>query len=92
MDKVVGLGRFGCLIAEQLTSYPEYRVYKIDSDPDRDWETPDLVFITNLPKLVEDINFLILESNHSSSLFMSKTIASCIRNDMFEPVPSLLSK
>ena len=32
MDKVVGLGRFGCLIAEQLTSYPEYRVYKIDSD------------------------------------------------------------
>ncbi len=31
MDKVIGLGKFGCSIAEQLTSYPEYRVYKIDS-------------------------------------------------------------
>jgi hypothetical protein len=32
LDKVVGLGKFGCSIAEQLTSYPEYRVYKIDSN------------------------------------------------------------
>jgi hypothetical protein len=32
LDKVIGLGKFGCSIAEHLTSYPEYRVYKIDSD------------------------------------------------------------
>jgi hypothetical protein len=32
LDKILGLGAFGCAIAEQLTMYPEYRVYKIDSD------------------------------------------------------------
>ena len=32
MDKVIGLGKSGCAIVEELTSYPEYRVYKIDSD------------------------------------------------------------
>ncbi len=31
MDKVIGLGRLGCSIAEELTMYPEYRIYKIDS-------------------------------------------------------------
>ena len=31
MDKVIGLGKSGCAIVEELTSYPEYRVYKIDS-------------------------------------------------------------
>lgn len=29
MDKVIGLGKLGCAIAEELTSYPEYRTYKI---------------------------------------------------------------
>lgn len=29
MDKVIGLGNLGCLIAEELTQHPEYRVYKI---------------------------------------------------------------
>jgi len=32
LDKVIGLGKLGCAIAEHLTSYPEYRVYKIDSE------------------------------------------------------------
>lgn len=31
MDKVIGLGKTGCLIAEHLTEHPEYRIYKIDS-------------------------------------------------------------
>ena len=31
MDKVIGLGDFGCAVAEQLTAYPEYRIYKINS-------------------------------------------------------------
>ena len=34
MDKVIGLGKLGCAIAEELTAYPEYRIYKIDSDID----------------------------------------------------------
>ena len=34
MDKVIGLGRLGCAIAEELTAYPEYRIYKIDGDID----------------------------------------------------------
>jgi len=32
LDKIIGLGQTGCRIAEQLTEYPEYRVYKIDSE------------------------------------------------------------
>lgn len=32
MDKVIGLGRLGCAIAEELTAYPEYRIYKIDAE------------------------------------------------------------
>jgi len=32
LDKVIGLGKLGCSIAEELTNYPEYRIYKIDSD------------------------------------------------------------
>ena len=32
MDKVIGLGKLGCAIAEELTAYPEYRIYKIDAD------------------------------------------------------------
>lgn len=31
MDKVIGLGKLGCSIAEELTAYPEYRIYKIDT-------------------------------------------------------------
>ena len=34
MDKVIGLGKLGCAIAEELTTYPEYRIYKIDTDID----------------------------------------------------------
>lgn len=30
MDKVIGLGKLGCLVAEELTKHPEYRIYKID--------------------------------------------------------------
>ena len=29
MDKIIGLGKFGCAVAEQLTEHPEYRIYKI---------------------------------------------------------------
>ena len=32
MDKVIGIGNFGCALAEELTAYPEYRVYKINSE------------------------------------------------------------
>lgn len=32
MDKVIGLGKLGCAIAEELTAYPEYRIYKIDAE------------------------------------------------------------
>jgi hypothetical protein len=31
MDKVIGLGKMGCGIAEELTEHPEYRIYKIGS-------------------------------------------------------------
>jgi hypothetical protein len=34
LDKVIGLGKLGCAIAEELTAYPEYRIYKIDSNID----------------------------------------------------------
>ena len=30
MDKIIGLGKLGCLIAEELTQHPEYRIYKVD--------------------------------------------------------------
>jgi hypothetical protein len=29
MDTIVGLGKTGCGIADELTAYPEYRIYKI---------------------------------------------------------------
>ncbi len=29
MDKVIGLGKLGCAIAEELSKHPEYRIYKI---------------------------------------------------------------
>lgn len=29
MDKIIGIGKVGCGIAEQFSEYPEYRVYKI---------------------------------------------------------------
>jgi len=32
MDTIVGLGKTGCGIADELTSYPEYRIYKIGPD------------------------------------------------------------
>ena len=31
MDKVIGIGKLGCAIVEELSHYPEYRVYKIDN-------------------------------------------------------------
>ncbi len=31
MDKVIGLGSFGCLVGEELAAYPEYRIYRIDT-------------------------------------------------------------
>ena len=31
MDKIIGLGKLGCAIAEELTAHPEYRIYKIDT-------------------------------------------------------------
>tara|TARA_R110002126_G_scaffold63966_1_gene164009 strand:- start:715 stop:1575 length:861 start_codon:yes stop_codon:yes gene_type:complete len=34
LDKVIGLGKLGCAIAEELTAYPEYRIYKIDAEID----------------------------------------------------------
>lgn len=32
MDKIIGIGRLGCAIADELSVYPEYRVYKIGID------------------------------------------------------------
>tara|TARA_Y100000592_G_scaffold89979_1_gene147992 strand:- start:897 stop:1754 length:858 start_codon:yes stop_codon:yes gene_type:complete len=29
MDKIIGLGKLGCRIAEELSEHPEYRIYKI---------------------------------------------------------------
>ena len=29
MDKIIGLGKTGCALAEEFTAYPEYRIYKI---------------------------------------------------------------
>ena len=36
MNKVIGLGKLGCAIAEELTAYPEYRVYKINDTTEDD--------------------------------------------------------
>ena len=32
METVIGLGSAGCKIAEQLAEYPQYTVYRIDSE------------------------------------------------------------
>ena len=32
MDTIVGLGRAGCAIADKFSSYPQYKVFKIDSE------------------------------------------------------------
>ena len=32
MDTIVGLGKAGCAIAEKFTKYPQYKVFKIDSE------------------------------------------------------------
>ena len=32
MDKVIGLGKVGCGIAEELKTHPEYQIYKIGTD------------------------------------------------------------
>ncbi len=29
MDKIIGLGKAGCALAEEFSAYPEYRIYKI---------------------------------------------------------------
>jgi hypothetical protein len=34
LDKVIGLGKAGCAVAEELTEHPEYRIYKIDKEID----------------------------------------------------------
>ena len=34
MDKIIGVGRLGCAIAEQLTEHPEYRIYQFDTGLD----------------------------------------------------------
>ena len=34
MDKVIGLGRMGCAVAEELSTHPEYRIYKIGANID----------------------------------------------------------
>ena len=34
MDKIIGVGKLGCAIAEQLTEHPEYRIYQFDTDLD----------------------------------------------------------
>ena len=31
MDKIIGLGKMGCAIAEEFSEHPEYRIFKIDS-------------------------------------------------------------
>jgi len=30
MDRILGIGKFGCAVADEFSEYPEYRVYKID--------------------------------------------------------------
>ena len=30
MDKILGIGKFGCAVADEFSEYPEYRVYKVD--------------------------------------------------------------
>lgn len=30
MDKIIGIGKLGCAVADEFSEYPEYRVYKID--------------------------------------------------------------
>ena len=32
MDTIVGLGRAGCAIADKFSSYPQYKIFKIDSE------------------------------------------------------------
>ena len=34
MDKVIGLGRLGCAVADELSAHPEYRIYKIAPEID----------------------------------------------------------
>ena len=32
MDTIVGLGKAGCAIADKFAQYPQYKVFKIDSE------------------------------------------------------------
>ena len=32
MDTIVGLGKAGCAIADKFAQYPQYQVFKIDSE------------------------------------------------------------
>ena len=32
MDTIVGLGKAGCAIADKFSSYPEYKIFKVDSE------------------------------------------------------------
>ncbi|HCC43844.1 MAG TPA: hypothetical protein DEQ32_05580 [Gammaproteobacteria bacterium] len=32
MDKIIGIGNFGCKVAEEFSQHPEYRIYKIAPD------------------------------------------------------------
>jgi hypothetical protein len=37
VEKIIGVGRLGCAVAEEFLSYPEYRIYKILSEsPERE--------------------------------------------------------
>ena len=32
MDTIVGLGKAGCAIADRFSKYPQYKIFKIDSE------------------------------------------------------------
>ena len=32
MDTIIGLGKAGCAIADKFDQYPQYKVFKIDSE------------------------------------------------------------
>ena len=32
MDTIVGLGKAGCAIADKFSKYPQYKIFKIDSE------------------------------------------------------------
>jgi len=57
MDTIVGLGNAGCKLADELSKYPQYKIYKLDTN------LPEAEENYSLPKLTNPEEYDALELN-----------------------------